>query len=110
MILAILIGTDYNREGIRGIGPKTALKLVKQNKNFDNLFKQFNPDFDWKKIYAVFKSMPVMKNYQIKFKEIDEEKILNILVDRHDFNKERVEKMLERLRKKPKTQKGLLDF
>ena len=28
--VAILIGTDFNPDGIKGLGPKTALKLIKQ--------------------------------------------------------------------------------
>src|SRR3989344_2054099 len=107
--LAIMIGTDYD-SGIKGIGPKTALKLVKQEKDFDKLFKQLNPDFDWKKIYATFKSMPIMKNYQLKWNEPDENKIKKILVDDHDFNEERIDRMLEKLNKKEKNQKGLYSF
>jgi flap endonuclease-1 len=38
IVLSILIGTDYNY-GVPKVGPKTALRLVKQYKNFDNLFK-----------------------------------------------------------------------
>ena len=110
IILAILIGTDYNRGGIKGIGPKNALKLVKQNKNFDKLFDEFKPDFDWKKIYATFKSMPVMKNYQLKWSEPDAENIKKILVDKHEFNDERVDRMLEKLTKKEKHQRGLSSF
>src|SRR3989344_5689349 len=109
MAMAIMIGTDYN-SGIKGIGPKTALKLVRQNKDFDSLFKELNPDFDWKKIYATFKSMPIMKNYQLKWTEPDSEKIKKILVDEHDFSEERVDKMLERLTKKEKHQRGLSSF
>ena len=109
IVLAIIIGTDYN-DKIPRIGPKSALKLVRQNKNFDSLFKELKPDFDWKKIYAVFKSMPVMKNYQLKWSEPDTEKIKNILVDKHDFSEERVDKMLEKLTKKEKYQKGLSSF
>ena len=107
--LAIMIGTDYD-PGIKGIGPKTALKLVKQNKDFDKLFNELNPDFDWKKIYATFKSMPIMKNYQLRWLEPDPEKIKKILVDEHDFKEERVDNMLEKLSKKEKNQKGLSSF
>ena len=110
IVLAILIGTDYNNGGIKGIGPKNALKLVKQNKDFDKLFNELSPDFDWKKIYATFKSMPIMKNYQLKWSEPDSEKIKSILVDKHEFNEERIDKMLERLTKKEKNQKGLSSF
>ena len=28
--VGILIGTDFNPDGVKGIGPKTALKLIKQ--------------------------------------------------------------------------------
>ena len=107
--LAIMIGTDYD-PGIKGIGPKTALKLVKQNKDFDKLFKELAPDFDWKKIYATFKSMPIIKNYQLRWLEPDPEKIKKILVDEHDFSEERVDNMLEKLSKKEKNQKGLSSF
>ena len=103
LIMAILIGTDYNT-GVKGIGPKTALKLVKQYKDYDELFKQVKPDFNWKEIYAVFKSMPIMKNYQLKWGPPNKEKIKQLLVDKHEFSEERVDKTLKALNKK---QKGL---
>jgi len=95
--LSILVGTDYNPGGVKGIGPKTAIKLVKQYQSFDILFKEVKAEFDWKQIYAVFKSMPIMKNYQLKWNPPAKEKIIKILVDKHKFNQERVEKNLERL-------------
>lgn len=109
--IGILVGTDYN-EGVYRIGPKTALKLVKQHKSFDKLFKEVKADFNWKKIYAIFKSMPIMKNYQLKWKELDEDKVKKILVDKHEFSLERVENTLDKLKKSEgkKTQKGLGDF
>ena len=99
IVLGILVGTDFNN-GVKGIGPKTALKLVKKHKNFDDLFKKVNAEFDWKQVYAVFKSMPIMKNYKLNWKSPDLEKIKKILVERHDFNEERVDKNLERLTNK----------
>lgn len=116
LVLGILVGTDYNIGGVKGIGPKIALRLVKQYKNFDDLFKDVKADFNWKEIYAVFKSMPIMKNYQLKWKEVDIDKVKEILVDRHDFNEERVDNGLKRLKKerdeteKKKSQKGLKEF
>lgn len=107
LALAILIGTDYNVGGVKGVGPKTALKLVKEFKDFDRLFKEAGADFNWKKIYAVFKSMPIMKNYQIKYSDVDAAKMIDLLVEKHDFSKERVEKVIERLTKREKDQSGL---
>lgn len=110
LALSILVGTDYN-SGVHRIGAKTALKLVKQHKNFDTLFKEVKADFNWKEIYAVFKSMPIMKNYKLKWENPDEDKIKKILIDEHDFSKERVDKTLSLiLKKSPKGQKGLSDF
>ena len=105
--VSILCGTDYNPGGVFRIGQKTALKLVKQYKSFDKLFKEVAPGFNWKKVYAIFKSMPVMKNYQLKWKEIDEEKMKKILVDKHDFAEERVDSMIQRVTGRSKQQAGL---
>lgn len=109
--LSILVGTDYNPEGIKGIGPKTALKLVKQHKDFDELFKEVKAEFNWKQIYAIFKSMPIMKNYQLKWSKVDINKVKEILVEKHDFSEERVLKSLGKLVKvTKKEQKGLSEF
>jgi len=108
IVLGILVGTDYNK-GIYKVGPKTALKLVKKHKSFNKLFKEVKADFNWKQIYAVFKSMPIMKNYQIKWTAPDPEKIKELLVEKHDFSAERVQNVLDRLTKAQK-QKGLGDF
>jgi flap endonuclease-1 len=96
IVLSILIGTDYNY-GVPKVGPKTALRLVKQYKNFDNLFKEIKADFDWKKIYAVFKNMPVIKNYKLRWDKPNVEKIMKLLVDEHEFNQERVQKNIDRI-------------
>ena len=109
IVISMLIGTDYN-EGVKGIGPKTALKLVKQYKNFDELFKQVDINFNWKEVYAVFKSMPVMKNYQLKWKGVDYDKINELLVEKHDFSMERVENSLRKLKKEDKEQRSLFDL
>ncbi len=111
LVIAILVGTDYH-PGIHRVGPKTALKLVRQYKSFDELFTQIDANFSWKQIYAVFKSMSIMKNYQLKWKPIDEANIKELLVEKHDFSAERVDATLEKLRAgtKKKEQKGLGDF
>src|SRR3989344_3791319 len=112
IVMGILTGTDYNPKGIIGIGPKKALNLVIQFKKFDALFSELNPDFDWKKVYAIFKSMPVMKNYQLKWTKPDVEKIKKILVEKHEFSEERVDNQLKKLNQeiKKKEQKGLGEF
>ncbi len=107
IVMGILTGTDYNPKGIHKIGPKTALKLVHQYKNFDTLFKEVKADFNWKQIFAIFKSMPIMKNYQLKWTAPNPEKIREILVEKHDFNEERVNRTIEKITNRDMQQEGL---
>src|SRR3989338_1507913 len=111
IILAILIGTDYNK-GIHGIGPKKALKLVKENKDYDKMFQNLNIEFNWKEIYELFDNMKVKKDYKLKWEKINTKLIKEILVERHEFNEERVNKVLENLEQGTKSfeQTGLGDW
>jgi len=102
--LAILVGTDYNPGGVKRIGPKTALKLVQQYKDFDTIFANVDADFNWKKVYATFKNMPIIKNYQLKWNAPNFDK-LDEMLKNHDFSEERINKIKEKL--KPKKQKSL---
>ncbi|MEK6904289.1 MAG: flap structure-specific endonuclease, partial [Nanoarchaeota archaeon] len=112
IVLAILVGTDYNPEGIRGVGPKKALKLVRENKDFDELFTGLNADFDWKKVFDTFKKMEVKKNYDLKWREIDVDAIKKILVEKHEFSEERIDSTLKKAEKASsmKGQKSLGEF
>ena len=104
--LGILVGTDYNPKGIPGIGQKKALDIVRKYRQpvliFNSVEEQMlnlkdEDSFDWKDIFELFKK-PDVKNFDIEFPNIDEEKIKEILVHEHDFSEERVEKQLEKLR------------
>lgn len=115
--LAMLIGTDYNSGGIKGIGPKTALKMVKiYGNNFESLFKEAKWsdffDFSWNEVFDLIKNMPVNENYELEWNSIDEEKIKKILVDKHEFSEERINSQIEGLLKARSKggQKGLGEF
>jgi flap endonuclease-1 len=112
--LAMLIGTDYNIGGIKGIGPKTGLKLVKQHgSDFDSLFHEVKWDnyFEcpWSEVFYLFKKMPVTDDFSLDWRMPDEAKIKEILVEQHNFSEERVNSSLSKLskRKEAKKQKGL---
>ncbi len=115
--LGILVGTDYNPKGIPGIGQKRALDIVKKYRQpvliFESIEEQImslpeEDRFDWQEIFELFKKPDVI-DVDFKFPEINEGKIKEILIERHDFSEERVEKQLERLRniENKKKQKGL---
>jgi len=117
IVLCILVGTDYNIGGIKGIGPKTALKLVKEyKKDFEDIFKENgweeNFDFPWTDVFYTIKNMSVTDNYSLIWGEADKEKLISLLVDKHEFSLERVERSLKELNKgkEKRQQKGLGDF
>ena len=119
IIIGILSGTDYNREGIMGIGPKKALKLVKKYKNTEEDFKKIfqevkwdeNSEVSWEKIYDTIYNMPTTDEYELKWETANMEKLKEFLIDR-DFSEQRIESAIEKLTKsnKSKQQKGLGDF
>lgn len=115
--LGLLVGTDFNIGGIKGIGPKNALKLVKQYKDdFDKMFNEVRWgdyfDCDWHEVFDLFKNMPTTDDYKLEWSQIEREKIMKILVEEHDFSRERVQKQLDELNliNKQRAQKGLSDF
>jgi len=97
--IGILVGTDYN-EGIKGIGPKRALALVKQYGSLEKLlrselFENFEVDpFD---VARIFLEPEVTDDYVIKKREPDPEKIKEFLCEEHDFSEDRVQKGIEKI-------------
>lgn len=100
--LAILVGTDFNPGGVKGIGPKKALALVQQKKYpvliFEEITERFGDvGFNWMEIFEIFKKPNVSKQ-KVIFPKFDEDKIREILVDRHEFSLERIESQFEKMR------------
>lgn len=101
--LGILVGTDYNPKGIPGIGQKKGLEIVKKFKTPIRIFEEVKPQiyslpeedqFDWQEIFELFHK-PDVKDFDFKFGKVDEEKIREILIKRHDFSEERVQKQID---------------
>jgi flap endonuclease-1 len=114
IILSILVGTDFNPGGIKGIGPVKALKAVKETDDFDELFNKFEWDkyfdYSWKEVYNIFKNIPVTDDYDLKWSSINKDKIIELLCENHNFNKERIIKELDSFKEVDTSQKGLFDF
>ena len=100
--IAILLGTDYNPDGVRGIGPKTALRLIKTHGSIEKILKAI-PRHEFPtnplEIKKYFMNPPVTDNYELEWREPDEKQVIEILVHQHDFSLERVKNALERLKK-----------
>ncbi len=101
IMIGLLVGTDFN-EGVKGIGPKTALGIVKKVDDIDDLFKYAHfkePPEVIKKVFKLFESPEVNKEYKLEWKRPNRERIIEFLCDEHDFSRERVEKAVGRLEK-----------
>jgi flap endonuclease-1 len=112
IILSMLIGTDFNIGGIKGIGPKNAIKMVKKyNKDYASLFSELKwEDYfqvSWEEVYNQIKNIPTSKEYDLTWDNVNAEKIKKILVDRHEFSSERIENSLNKLNDSSKLQTGL---
>ena len=93
--IAILIGTDYNIGGVKGIGPKKALKIVKEKK-IEQYIKHIE---NYEEIYNIFKN-PKIKKYsknEIKLKKPNIEKLEKFLIDRFDFSHNRIMPTIKKL-------------
>ncbi len=107
--LGMLVGTDFN-EKFPKIGPKTALKLVQNFDSFSEIIKEtkYSPDFDFEEIENVFlnpQSFEINESELVE-KSPNKEKILEFLIEKHDFGRERVESTLNNfLNKKEEKEK-----
>jgi flap endonuclease-1 len=97
--LGIFVGTDYNQGGIKGIGPKKALKLVKERGDLDAALRGLEWPFKMKayEIFDFFKKPPV-DDMDIEKKELQPDKILEMLCEEHSFSRERMGSVVDRLK------------
>ena len=94
--IAILIGTDFN-EGAKGIGAKTALKVLRSGE-FGTVAGEKLQGNDVDAIMAFFLEPPVTSEYTLTWKEPDRDGVRIMLCDNYDFSPDRVEKALEGLK------------
>ena len=97
---AILIGTDFN-EGVRGIGPKKALRLMKEHGEIENLpestREEVPPDYD--DIRRIFLHPKVDPDYVVDYGTLKEEELYDFLCNERGFSMARVRKLVERVKK-----------
>ncbi len=98
--IAILVGTDYNPEGVRGVGPKTAYQLVKTHGSLERVLRLF-PGAVFpvppEAIRELFKNPPVTRDYVLEWREPETERIKEMLIGEYEFSEDRVVSALERL-------------
>jgi flap endonuclease-1 len=99
--VGILVGTDFNPGGFPGIGPKTALKLIKENGRLEKVDKIKNllPEVPYEEIRKIFLSPEVPNVDEIVFSEVKREKVLDFLCVEKSFSADRVSGQLDKLQK-----------
>ncbi len=99
ILVGMFLGTDYN-DGVFGIGIKKALAIVK-NKGIKDILEEY--DFGCEDKQGVFNYFlnPEVQDIEIpEIKKYDEQKIIDLLVNEHDFSKDRVIEGINRMKKR----------
>src|SRR5215211_4761538 len=99
--VGILIGTDFNPGGLPGIGPKTALKLIREKGRLEEIekIKDSLKDVPYQQIREIFLNPENISIGNIEFDNPNDKEIIGFLCDTMDFSKERVESSLEKVKK-----------
>jgi flap endonuclease-1 len=96
---AILIGTDFN-EGVKGVGPKTAVRLLSECGKLEDLPAKFRdvlpPNFE--EVRAYFLDPGVDKAPEVRAGRLDPEGVVDFLCRERGFAEERVRAAVGRLR------------
>jgi flap endonuclease-1 len=93
--MSILVGTDYNK-GVKGIGPKKALRMIK-NFNIERALDDLGESLDYAPIKQFFLDPHVTHEYDLAWAPVNEEELMSFLCDEHDFSRERVENTVQRI-------------
>ena len=107
--VGVLIGTDFNPDGIRGLGPKTALKLIKEHGSLEQALPHVkNAEFpvEPQRIREIFLHPKVTDNYRLEWRDPDVEGVVDFICRGRDFSEDRVRKALEKIQNGVTKQKG----
>ena len=107
--LGILLGTDFN-EGIKGVGPKNALKIAKASKSIEDVKsivkEKYDAEFglDIQEVEDLFMNPEVkeMESSDVDLllkKSYDMDKIVDFMCKEHEFSEDRIRKTADRLAK-----------
>jgi flap endonuclease-1 len=94
--LSILVGTDFN-PGIKGVGPKKALKLVQEHGRIDDMPPDIRDALgDIEEVRRIYLEPQVTDEYETAPGDPDRQGIVEFLCGEREFSKERVTSALER--------------
>lgn len=92
--MGLLIGTDFN-VGVKGIGPKKALALIKKHGGLEGALSELGVDIESKdEVRNIFLHPNVLDPVDLRFRDPDAEAVRKMLCDDHDFSPERIDAAL----------------
>ncbi|HSV42153.1 MAG TPA: flap structure-specific endonuclease, partial [Methanomassiliicoccales archaeon] len=99
--LCILMGTDFN-QGIRGIGPKKGLKLVKEHGDIPRSLLALGKEMpEYEEVKNIFLRYETTSEYDLTLQRPDRQKVLDMLVGQYDFTENRVLAALDKMDRRP---------
>lgn len=112
--LGMLIGTDYNPDGIKGIGPKTALKLINKHGSLEDALPYIkNAEFPHpiNEIKELFLNPRTTDDYTLEWNRPDVAGLIGFLCGEHNFSQQRVMNAIEKMKTglKPRAKKTTMD-
>jgi flap endonuclease-1 len=97
--LAIMIGTDFN-EGIKGIGPKKALKLVEKHGFLEDMPQEVKKNLpsNYLEIRKLYLEPEITNKYEMEWGSLNEDGLFDFLCGERSFSRQRVDTIAERMR------------
>ncbi len=111
--IGVLIGTDFNPEGIRGVGPKKAYSAVKEHGKLEAALKNLAKDgveFEPDTVADIFLKPNVTDAYRIEWRPLTRDRVVDVLCGEYSFSQDRVNRAIDRVEQASKEiakQKGL---
>ncbi len=102
ILLGLIMGTDFN-DGVRGYGPKKALKLVQKHLGWAETLRSVGlAPADVEEAAEIFRHPAVAEVPRPVFGEPNEEELRRLLVTEHDFSDDRVSGAMRRIENAPR--------
>lgn len=103
--MCILMGTDFN-EGIRGIGPKKGLKLIRDHGDMESVLAHIGEEIpDYEEVRSIFLDGRYSDDYAVRPDPIDREAVIEFMKG-CDFSEGRVASALDRIEASRKASKA----
>ena len=110
--IGMMVGTDFNG-GLKRVGPKSALALIKKYGSLEAVLAAKNVTIDnYELIRDLFRNPPYVEVKDLQFIPPDLDKLMDFLCEKHSFSAQRVQPYADSILKssKSRTQSSLDSF